>query len=74
MGFGYGIQGHALNQDDKPRVLAAVRCGPDLGFTWLKQQVRWEYMEPLRGQRQWLGMDRLLDEADHRACMCCSAW
>ncbi len=62
LGFGYGIQGHALNQDDKPRVLAAVRRG--LGFTWFKQQVRWEDMEPLRGQRQWLELDELLDAAD----------
>lgn len=62
LGFGYGIQGHALNQDDKPRVLAAVRRG--LGFAWFKQQVRWEDMEPLRGQRQWLELDELLDAAD----------
>lgn len=61
MYFGYGIQGHVLNQDDERRVLAAVR---DLGFTWFKQQVRWEAMEPHRGQRQWLELDELLDAAD----------
>ena len=59
--FAYGIQGHALGKEDGQMVLAAVR---DLGFTWLKQQVRWEDMEPHRGQRQWLEMDRLLAEAD----------
>ncbi len=70
--FAYGIQGHALGKDsrghpldeeDGRMVLTAVR---DLGFTWLKQQVRWEDMEPHRGQRQWLEMDRLLAEADRQ--------
>ncbi|MYC62606.1 MAG: LysM peptidoglycan-binding domain-containing protein [Caldilineaceae bacterium SB0661_bin_34] len=61
--FAYGIQGHALGEEVGQLVLAVVR---DLGFTWLKQQVRWEDMEPHRGQRQWLGMDRLLAEADRQ--------
>ncbi|MYA05034.1 MAG: LysM peptidoglycan-binding domain-containing protein [Caldilineaceae bacterium SB0664_bin_22] len=70
--FAYGIQGHALGKGGDGHtlgeevgrmVLAVVR---DLGFTWLKQQVRWEDMEPHRGQRQWLGMDRLLAEADRQ--------
>ena len=70
--FAYGTQGHALGKDSNGHfldeehgqmVLAAVR---DLGFTWLKQQVRWEDMEPHRGQRQWLEMDRLLAEADRQ--------
>lgn len=61
--FAYGIQGHALGEEVGQLVLAVVH---DLGFTWLKQQVRWEDMEPHRGQRQWLGMDRLLAEADRQ--------
>ena len=70
--FAYGIQGHALGKGGDGHtlgeevgrmVLAVVR---DLGFTWLKQQVRWEDMEPHRGQRQWLEMDRLLAEADQQ--------
>ena len=59
--FAYGIQGHALDEDNRRAVLAAVR---DLGFTWLKQQVRWEDMEPHRGQRRWDTMDKLLEAAD----------
>ncbi len=59
--FTYGIQGYALDEANGRVVPAAVR---DLGFTWLKQQVRWADMEPQRGQRQWLELDRLLAEAD----------
>ena len=70
--FAYGIQGHALGKGSDgyvvgeevgQMVLAAVR---DLGFTWLKQQIWWGDMEPQRGQRQWLEMDRLLAEADQQ--------
>ncbi len=61
LGFAYGIQGHALDEDHGSLVLAGIR---DLGFTWLKQQVRWEEMEPQRGNRRWEDMDRLLAAAD----------
>lgn len=70
--FAYGVQGralgkgsygHALGEEVGQMVLAAVR---DLGFTWLKQQIWWGDMEPQRGQRQWLEMDRLLAEADQQ--------
>ena len=59
--FAYGIQGHARDDDQGRLVLAGIR---DLGFTWLKHQVRWEEMEPQRGNRRWVGMDRLLAAAD----------
>ena len=59
--FAFGIQGHALGQEIGRMVAARV---DDLGFTWLKQQIRWENMEPQRGQRQWIDMDRLLADAD----------
>ena len=62
LAFGYGVQAHALKHN-RQAVLAAVR---DLGFTWLKQQVRWEAMEPQRGQRHWDAMDRLLEAADQQ--------
>lgn len=61
--FAYGIQGHVLGEEVGQMALAAVR---DLGFTWLKQQIWWGDMEPQRGQRQWLEMDRLLAEADQQ--------
>ena len=63
LGFAYGIQGHALDEDHGTLVLAGIR---DLGFTWLKQQVRWEEMEPQRGNRRWEDMDRLLIAADQQ--------
>ncbi len=58
--FAYGIQGHALDEDNRKAVLAQIR---DLGFTWFKQQVRWEDMEPQPGQRRWEATDRLLEAA-----------
>lgn len=59
--FAYGIQAHALEVHNSRPVLRAVN---DLGFTWLKQQVRWEDMEPSRGSRKWVELDDLQDRAD----------
>jgi len=59
--FAYGIQAHALEVHNSRPVLRAVN---DLGFTWLKQQVRWEDMEPSRGNRQWDELDDLVDRAN----------
>lgn len=61
--FAYGIQGHALDEEHVQAVPASVR---DLGFTWLKQAVRWADMEPSPGQRRWHELDRLLAEANLR--------
>ena len=61
--FAYGIQGHALDEDNARAVPLRVR---DLGFSWLKQHIWWEAMEPQRGQRRWLEMDRLLAEANQQ--------
>jgi LysM repeat protein len=58
--FAYGIQAHALEVHNSRPVLRAVN---DLGFTWLKQQVRWEDMEPSRGNREWVELDDLVDRA-----------
>ncbi len=55
-GFGYGVQAHAFNDLDK--VVHAIK---DLGFGWLKQQVRWEYVEGRKGQYGWAGLDRIAD-------------
>ena len=59
--FGYGIQAYALDPDNAQRTLRHVN---DLGFTWLKQQVRWKEMEPTRGRRQYGKLDDLIRRAD----------
>ncbi len=61
--FAYGIQAHALGRGNAAPVLNHV---DDLGFTWLKQQVRWEDMERQRGVRQWDELDELLAQAQRR--------
>jgi len=55
-GFGYGVQAHL----DTARVATAVR---DMGFGWIKQQVRWQEIEYDRGNRGWGGLDALADTA-----------
>ena len=60
-GFGYGIQAHAFNDRDK--VMNAIN---DLGFGWLKQQVRWEHTEGQKGKYGWDGLDRIADAANAR--------
>ena len=59
--FGYGIQAYALDPDNAQRTIRHVN---DLGFTWLKQQVRWKEMEPTRGRRQYGKLDDLIRRAD----------
>ncbi len=59
--FAYGIQAHALGRGNAGPVMNHV---DDLGFAWLKQQVRWEDMEPSRGNRQWGELDELLTVAE----------
>jgi len=56
-GFGYGVQAH----EDTARVCQAIN---ELGFGWLKQQVRWEYVEGSKGQYGWAGLDGLADTAN----------
>lgn len=58
--FAYGIQAHALGSRHARPVLQHVN---DLGFTWLKQQVRWEHMEPSQGNYKWDELDDLVDRA-----------
>ncbi len=55
-GFGYGIQAH----QDTARVVQAIN---DLGFGWLKQQVRWAEVEGSKGQYGWGGLDNLANTA-----------
>jgi len=55
-GFGYGVQAHL----DTARVVSAVQ---DMGFGWIKQQVRWQEVEAQQGSRGWGGLDALADTA-----------
>ncbi len=63
LNFAYGIQAHTLGRRNATLALNHVN---DLGFTWVKQQVRWEDMEPSRGNRRWGELDELLAEAQLR--------
>jgi uncharacterized protein YraI len=56
-GFGHGITAN-LWQGDKQGAANLIK---DLGFTWVKQQIRWEYAEPTRGAVQWQEMDGIVD-------------
>jgi len=55
--FGYGVQAHFLEQDHG-QVVNAIR---GMGFNWVKQQVRWEFHEPSRGQYNFGELDRMVD-------------
>lgn len=56
-GFGYGITA-SMWQGDKAGVANAVR---DLGFGWVKQQVRWEFVENAPGAVDWKEMDDIVN-------------
>lgn len=58
--FGYGIQAHFINQDHGS-IINAIK---GLGFNWTKQQIRWEFREPSKGQIQWGEMDRLVESCN----------
>jgi hypothetical protein len=57
LGFDYGIQAHFIDQDHTP-IINAVK---DLGFRWVKQQIRWKDLEPSKGNISWGEMDRLVN-------------
>lgn len=56
-GFGYGITVNTW-QGDKQGTADLVK---QLGFTWVKQQVRWEYAESSPGAINWQEMDAIVD-------------
>jgi len=53
--FGYGIEAQVLV--DPEGVAEAIR---DLGFGWLKQEVRWAKIEPAKGTYDWEGLDAIV--------------
>jgi hypothetical protein len=58
MPFGYGIQIHAYHVPEY--VIGIVQ---DLGLTWIKQQVRWSYLEKDDDSYSWGEVDRIVDIA-----------
>jgi LysM repeat protein len=60
-GYGYGVQAHAFGQES--RVGDAVR---DLGFGWVKQQVRWNTIESSKGNYNWSALDDVADACKTR--------
>jgi len=57
LGFDYGLQAHFIDQDHTPTINAIK----DLGFRWVKQQIRWKDLEPSKGNIQWGEVDRLVN-------------
>lgn len=55
--FGYGITA-SMWQGEKSSVANAIQ---DLGFNWVKQQVRWEYVEEAPGAVNWQEMDAIVN-------------
>ena len=58
-GFGYGIQIHAPDGDQR-----AVDAVSDIGFNWVKQQVEWFRYEGSPGQANFAGLDNLVNQAN----------
>jgi hypothetical protein len=55
-GFGYGVTAN-MWQRDKASVGNYLA---DLGFPWVKQQIRWEFVEPAPGAVSWQEMDGMV--------------
>ncbi len=60
--FGYGIQAHMVDNGQAGVVMQHVT---DLGFNWVKQQVEWKRFEPSEGQRDFGGLDPIINEANN---------
>lgn len=58
----YGIQIHGCGYDPEE----ALDLVQEAGFTWVKQQVRWEEIEPEPGITSWDCIDRVVDGANRR--------
>lgn len=60
--FGYGIAAHAISMPD----YTLDQIAHQLGFTWVKQQVRWDHFSPAPGQMDWSGYDVMVEFANER--------
>ena len=61
LSFGYGLQAHMIYSDIET-IMGMTR---DLGFDWLKQQVRWADFETHEGSYQWQALDPIVDLATY---------
>lgn len=55
--FAFGITAN-MWQNDKGGVAAQIK---DIGFSWVKQQVRWEFVENEQGAVNWSEMDDIIN-------------
>ncbi|HMN31202.1 MAG TPA: SH3 domain-containing protein, partial [Caldilineaceae bacterium] len=56
--FAYGIQAHLWQNSEKGFVAGQVR---DIGFTWVKSQLRWEFVETSPGNVNWSEPDQIIE-------------
>jgi hypothetical protein len=62
--FGYGIQGHVI---DNGQIFPVLDSIGGLGFNWFKQQIEWKRFESAGpGQIDWGGMDEIVNAAGSR--------
>ncbi len=60
--FGYGIAAHGILMPYYTMDQVAYQ----LGFNWVKQQVRWDHFSSGPGQMDWSGYDAMIDAANER--------
>ncbi len=60
--FGYGIAAHGIVMP----YYTMDQVKYQLGFDWVKQQVRWDHFSPGPGQMDWSGYDAMVDAASER--------
>ncbi len=53
-GLGYGMQLHGCGAGSKSQAISLVT---DAGFNWVKQQVRWDEIEGVKGAFAWKCVD-----------------
>ncbi len=58
--WGYGIQAHLFGQDAG----RAMQMTKQMGFTWMKQQIRWQSREPQKGNLLLDEVNDIVDMAD----------
>ncbi|MBI3966114.1 MAG: hypothetical protein HY329_10810 [Chloroflexi bacterium] len=61
----YGVQAHQYWIDKEP----VVRAANELGFGWLKQQIRWDALEPRKNAFDWAELDRIVEATTTRGGM-----
>jgi O-antigen ligase len=52
--------------DDEAALAAALDAASRMGITWLRQELPWDAVEPLRGQYDWERWDQIIEEVAAR--------